>query len=578
MPQAPTTLNYEAAVVPGRYEWAMENERAKMLRRRFLWFTGTLTVLSLLFSPINIVGLVSSKGGAEWRAQLISFVTLLVQLAATIWAFWYAKRQVRNERRLYAIAFWLVVGLGLTSLVASRVAGVIGLQEGYKAGQLAKQAKAEGRDPTTQPKPVFYFELDSQRVVEVREDEATTAGDAVAAVVESAPRLPVPRGSVEAPTEAEEVGETIGKKLASTAATGPPLWVVSLVALVAVWWSIFVTHFFACLFLPWKVKEAWRPAQWLLLAALLILVLDLFTGNASLPFLILGIIFLPLSPLPGLGWCWWRHSAFRQRYRLSFVSDQFRQIENDLAGARRVHDSVLPPPRKQGPVRVAYAYEPAREIGGDLIFVHPRQFDPEHPDQPVSVVVLDVAGHGIAAALAVNRLSGELERLFAEHPDLRPDRLMSMLNRYIHLTLARHSAFVTGFAVRVDPHAKRPLSICGAGHPDAFLCSDDDVKRLGSEAMMLGVVPPEAFVAPLVEHDLDPGEVLMLYTDGAAEARNTDGDMVTIAGVCDYAADARRDGGEPHLWPGAMLNRVAAFRNAPPEDDTLVAVVYRPTH
>ncbi len=252
-------------------------------------------------------------------------------------------------------------------------------------------------------------------------------------------------------------------------------------------------------------------------------------------------------------------------------------MEQELSGARRVHDSVLPKPRTIGQIRFGYAYEPAREIGGDLVFVHPRKPDPDRPDEPMSLVVLDVAGHGIAAALTVNRIAGELERIFAEQPDISPDRLIRLLNRYAYLTLARHNAFVTGFAVRVNIDAERPLQVCGAGHPDAFLCHTDgrETSRITSEAMMLGVLPPESFDAPVSCYSFEDGDALVLYTDGAAEARNIDGDMLRVDGVCDIAAQAVRDEAQVDRWPAAMLDRVALHRNGPPEDDTLVAVLYR---
>src|SRR5690606_13791495 len=57
-------------------------------------------------------------------------VTLsLVQMAAAGWAWWYARRAVRNERRLFSIAFWLVIALGVVGIFGSRLAGELAVLE-----------------------------------------------------------------------------------------------------------------------------------------------------------------------------------------------------------------------------------------------------------------------------------------------------------------------------------------------------------------------------------------------------------------------------------------------------------------
>lgn len=117
-------------------------------------------------------------------------------------------------------------------------------------------------------------------------------------------------------------------------------------------------------------------------------------------------------------------------------------MQSELSGARRLLESCLPPQWHVGPVRVHYVYEPMREIGGDLLFVYPPA--ESEVNGRASVVVLDVSGHGIAAALTVSRLVGELERIFGENSAASPAEVMQALNRYASLTLMRHSMFVTG--------------------------------------------------------------------------------------------------------------------------------------
>jgi sigma-B regulation protein RsbU (phosphoserine phosphatase) len=235
------------------------------------------------------------------------------------------------------------------------------------------------------------------------------------------------------------------------------------------------------------------------------------------------------------------------------------------------------------------------QIGGDVLYVHPRP--PENAEvesdgdfcrpQRQTVVLLDVTGHGIAAALTVNRLVGELERVFAERPEIGAGELMETLNKYVYLTLATHGVFVTGLAIRGDlaGHAdaascyRDPMRItfASAGHPTAFVRSaDGEIQRLESNATMLGVLPPEAYDSDEKVFLMHPGDAVIAYTDGAIEARNLEDEMIGIEGVRDLVNVIGGESMDPSHWPEHLIRRVAAWRNAPPADDTLIACVYRP--
>ena len=73
------------------------------------------------------------------------------------------------------------------------------------------------------------------------------------------------------------------------------------------------------------------------------------------------------------------------------------------------------------------------------------------PDGRLRVLLLDVTGHGLAAAMTVTRLSGEIERIIAEQPDIGPAALLQCLNHYTELLLSQHSIFATAVVAEVDP-------------------------------------------------------------------------------------------------------------------------------
>ena len=555
----PVTLEYEKHAPPNRYEWEMESERARWLRRRFLWFTGTLVVVAVVLLIVSVVG-VFSTSGMDSSAAAVDGGFYLVQIGAAGTAWWYARRRTRNERRLFAMAFWLVVGLGVFGIFAKRVSTELSFMEQLN--------RLENRQEMRVSAPGVRLRGDSADLEELEEMLSR--------------EFPV------SPKSAAPPVLTPSANMLSGIRQGISLWTL--------WHAVFISHLLACLFLPWTVREATKPAMLLLAAAAVLVIGDVLMGRGSIWYLGGAIVLLPLTVLPGIGWSWWRYSRFRRNFRSVFESNQLRQLTYELTGARRIHESSLPPVIDRGPLRLSYIYEPMSQIGGDVLFVHPRP--PEHQENgehryqdgaPARqmLVLLDVTGHGIAAALTVNRLVGELERIFAENAEIGSGELMEALNKYVFLTLATHGVFVTGVAIRgaisgdadtsasyTNPH---DVTFASAGHPTAFIRrANGQIEPLDSNATMLGVLPPEEYISDERIFTLEPSDAIVAYTDGAIEARNLEDEMIGIDGVRDLVQSIGGESLDPSHWPEHLIRRVAAWRNGPPADDTLIACVYRP--
>jgi serine phosphatase RsbU (regulator of sigma subunit) len=331
----------------------------------------------------------------------------------------------------------------------------------------------------------------------------------------------------------------------------------------------------ACAFIPWSAREALRPAAVMVTTLAGVVTADLLLTIKDTEGRVIAGAFLTASPLavaPGLLTCWWRNSRFRARFKLLFESSSYRQLQSELAGARRIHESTLPPPDRftAGPLRLAFVYEPMRQIGGDILYVHP-------PDQPhaarVSLVLVDVNGHGFGAALMANRVIGETQRLFAENPDAAPHEILTALNRYVRLTLARDAVFATALCLRADADANT-LEYANGGHPPAFLRRPDgSVTRLDSDTYLLGVHDGDDYCPRCQRAEFRSGDALLAYTDGATEARDPAGQMLTIHGLTHLLNQIQTP---PATWPTTLLSQVVAHRRAPADDDTLLVTLYRP--
>ncbi|MCC6662042.1 MAG: serine/threonine-protein phosphatase [Phycisphaerales bacterium] len=335
--------------------------------------------------------------------------------------------------------------------------------------------------------------------------------------------------------------------------------------------NVFITHLFACLFLPWTPRECFRPL-WPLLALNALLEIASGDGTAQKALIIAAS---PVIGMPGALICWYRHSRFRERFTLNTLRGRYSEMKRELVDARRLHEDLFPEPIHDGPVRLRYRYEPMRQIGGDYLYA---SLGPSAAGgaRALNIVVLDVTGHGIAAALTVNRLHGELDRLLAEQPDMRPGEVLRLLNRYVHLTLATHSVYVTALCVRADPDAGT-LEYASGGHPPAFLRAvDGTIEQMDSTGFVLGACAGADYDPAPRTLPFGPGDVLIAYTDGATEARDVRGRMVGIAGIQRAILAGPLGYGDTPDWTAAILDAVDAHRHGPPADDTLIIEVSRP--
>lgn len=337
-------------------------------------------------------------------------------------------------------------------------------------------------------------------------------------------------------------------------------------------------HLIASALLPWNWREAVFAIGLLAVANAAIVTFDVLRGASGIGLWIGAVAFAPTMAVPGTLLSWWRHSKYRQRHRLVTESEMYRSLSKEMESARRVHEACLPAPIVHPDLRLFYVYQPYRQLGGDVLYLHPPS---PRPGEPFTLILLDVVGHGIAAALTVNRIVGEIERIYAEaaltdaSPELSPSDLALGLNRYVGLTLASHSLFATAFIARIDPQRDR-LTWVNCGHPSGFLMSPDGkVKRLEGDTMMLGVADDDLLGAVDTDETFGSGSVLLLCTDGATEARDPSGNALLTAGFEQLLTTVARSGEPPSEWPSRLAESIAAFRDGPTDDDLLLATVAR---
>jgi phosphoserine phosphatase RsbU/P len=235
------------------------------------------------------------------------------------------------------------------------------------------------------------------------------------------------------------------------------------------------------------------------------------------------------------------------------------EVEQDLKLATDVQRVFLPagPPKLDGYSFSAF-YQAAMHIGGDY-YDYIRLSDGR-----VGVVVADVVGHGVAAAMYMAKLSAETRFLLAREKD--PAVAVMKLNDC--MSQLQVERFVTFLLVVVD-RDDHTLTILNAGHMAPIVRGIDGTTREpGEEESGLPMAIAEGLEYEAVTVKIEPGEIVVLYTDGVNEAMDGDGELFSIDRVRQLVAQ----GGSPEIVTERIITTLKEFTGMKPQDDDICVV------
>jgi len=195
---------------------------------------------------------------------------------------------------------------------------------------------------------------------------------------------------------------------------------------------------------------------------------------------------------------------------------------DDLNAARLIQRNALQSPLPKD-ARIAFSthYVPHDLVGGDFFRIEAIDAD------RYAVLIADVTGHGVAAAL----YAMQIRSLWEDHRDEvgDPARFMAALNARLH-TLARPNDYFATAVHAVVNAATGSVRYARAGHEPPLLArADGSVMKLDQRGAGLGLLAETKYEA--AECGLAPGDSLLLYTDGAVEINNADGLELGVEGL-----------------------------------------------
>jgi len=205
---------------------------------------------------------------------------------------------------------------------------------------------------------------------------------------------------------------------------------------------------------------------------------------------------------------------------MAFITDLTEQ-KKALALAAEVQKSLLPQYGVQIPgLDVAGKNISCDEIGGDYFdFLEQK----DYPNAPLSIVVGDIAGHGVDAALLMTTARAFLRMRASQSGNI--SEIISEMNRHLTLDVLDTGRFMTLFYLAIDPIQKR-LQWVRAGHDPAIIYDPrhNRFEELSGSGMALGVNEDFRYEENIKAGVAD-GQIIALGTDGIWEARNKEGDM-----------------------------------------------------
>lgn len=210
---------------------------------------------------------------------------------------------------------------------------------------------------------------------------------------------------------------------------------------------------------------------------------------------------------------WFGVSVTMMVYLLALELVDRIRVRDELEVARELQEDLLPHDVPPIPgYDFAHSYRTANEVGGDYYDLTPL------PDGRISLLVGDASGHGMAAGLVMAIANATLKTALDLDP--RPERVIALLNRTLCRTGTKRT-FMSVFYALLDPQTGSLEYVC-AGHPFPVLRrADGTLEELGCGCLPLGMREPLEVQPETVQ--LQPGDMVLLYTDGLAEALDSQG-------------------------------------------------------
>jgi len=248
--------------------------------------------------------------------------------------------------------------------------------------------------------------------------------------------------------------------------------------------------------------------------------------------------------------------------QLSRLQREQREIHRALFEAAEVQRRLCPPRQlRLGRFEIACEMFPLSYLSGDF-------YDVLDLSPATGLAVGDIVGKGLAAGMWFAHILGQIRVHARGSAD--PAKAVAAINHDLR-QLKAEPPLISLFLARLDPR-RGELSYCNAGQPPALLLKPDGSTRpLAEGGPLLGAIPQAAFVSGRVS--FQPGDTLVVYSDGIVECRNQRGEEFGLAGLENAARRVAGSSAASTLF--SLLGAVQDFAGPTPREDDFALMVVR---
>jgi serine phosphatase RsbU (regulator of sigma subunit) len=242
------------------------------------------------------------------------------------------------------------------------------------------------------------------------------------------------------------------------------------------------------------------------------------------------------------------------------VEEKNEQIEKELELAMRIHKTLVPSSISNSKVEVAVSYMPVYYIGGDYAKFHFLD------ENRLIFMISDVTGHGVPAALLVNRIHAEFERFAKDGKE--PGVLLEELDAFIKEDFEGTDMYLSAFCGLLD-FKKMKMLYSNHGHPPQciYRVRESIIQDLPAQTAMLGL-PINSDGSYQDEIELEKGDRILLFTDGVTETVDPKGDQFGEDGLEGFLR--KNHGLSPVVFNQKLLDELDIFSNGKFRDDIFI--------
>jgi serine phosphatase RsbU (regulator of sigma subunit) len=247
---------------------------------------------------------------------------------------------------------------------------------------------------------------------------------------------------------------------------------------------------------------------------------------------------------------------------LKDVEEKNNQMDKELELATRVHSKLIPRSISTDLADIAVTYVPMHYIGGDyakFYFIDKNR---------LMFIICDVTGHGVSAALLINALNTKFERLSKEAKN--PGELLKAINQFMVNNFSELNMYVSAFCGLLDFHyLSRKFTYSSYGHPPQYIYHTANPKlvKLSPQTSFLGL-PLDDRIIYNSEVSFKKGDNILLFTDGAFEARDPEGNEFGMERIEAYIGKNRGLGAD--IFNENLLSEIKSFACNDLKDDLFI--------